>query len=323
MQLFVDFTEEYNKVYSSGEERKRRAQIFFDNLNEIKGLNDGDRFHPYGINEFADMSEAEFSKTHLMSSVQMRQDMNSTSEERRERSITNLVDWVGPIPRCFDWRDRTPSVVTSVKDQGSCGSCYSFAAVAQMETAWALQGHHPLVELSTQQGVSCDKDSYGCNGGFTWTFMSYVQSTGGLEKESTYPYQSGGDDVTRSCRFSSSRIHARFSGWHRVTRSNPTADDEYDMMVYLYRRGPISVCFNAKNLKSYVSRIMSNCGHKYSETTHCVVLTGFGVTASGTPYWVARNSWGPYWGDGGYFYIERNVNMCGVADYAYAAYINP
>ncbi len=150
--------------------------------------------------------------------------------------------------------------------------------------------------------------------------MSYVLNARGIQTEARYPYLSGKDDKTRSCEFISNQIHASITGYVHVTSQTPTADDEYDMMMYLYRKGPITVCFNAGNIQFYShSKILSYCGSNYRDITHCVVLTGFGVSESGIPFWVARNSWGRDWGDGGYFLIERNVNMCGIEEYVYAA----
>ena len=322
MQQFIEFTTEYNKVYSSGQERNRKASIFHINLKKIEILNSADRFSPYGINKFFDISEDEFANAYLMSSSVTDGIKNSTLEKdnRHKRSYTYPVDSVGPIPKCFDWRDRYPPIVSKVKDQGKCGSCWAFAAVAQIESAYALQARKPLIELSTQQVVSCDKESNGCDGGMPHKAMSYVIKAGGIQTEARYPYLSGTDDKTRSCEFISNRIHASITGYLHVTSKTPTADDEYDMMVYLYRKGPITVCFNAGNLQFYSHyKILSYCGSNYRDITHCVVLTGFGVSESGVPFWVARNSWGKDWGDGGYFLIERNVNMCGIAEYAYAA----
>ncbi|XP_062499112.1 cysteine proteinase B-like [Corticium candelabrum] len=240
-----------------------------------------------------------------------------------KRSIADHVDWTGPIPKCFDWRDWHEPVVTKVKEQGRCDSCGVFAAVAQMESVWAIQGHNPLVEMSTQQVVSCDNWSRGCNWGWSYRAMMYVLRAGGLQTESSYPYGSGSDGVTRNCNFNASAVHARFSGWLKIGKSRVPADNEYDMMMYLYRHGPIVVSINAQNLRFYSNRILSFCGGNHKWTTHIVVLTGFGVSDSGTPFWIVRNSYGDDWGDGGYFLIERNVNMCGIGQWAYAAYITP
>ena len=318
-QQFIAFTEEFRKVYYSGKERRQRARIFYSNLKRLGNLNFADRFSPYGITKFFDMLETQFAKAHLMFGVAV----SSTLEQGRRhvRSLTDSMDWTGPIPKCFDWRDRSPPVVTKVKDQGKCASCWAFAAVAQIESVWAIQGHEPLTELSTQQVVSCDSASYGCNGGWPVRAMNYVTQTGGIQTESSYPYVSGLDDQTRNCTPNSTVFHASVTGWLQVTKRNPTADDEYDMMVYLYRRGPITVCLNAGNLQFYSHAILSYCGGNHRDTTHCVVLTGFGVSRAGIPYWIARNSWGEDWGNGGYFLIERNVNMCGIAEHAHATFI--
>ena len=325
MQQFVDFTEEYNKFYESGKERNHRAAIFHSNLEKIRNLNKADRFSPFGITKFSDLPDDEFESNFSMSYEGHNVTNSSTLETENidKRSIADHVDWTGPIPKCFDWRDWYPSVVTKVKDQGKCGSCWAFAAVAQMESVWAIQGHHPIVELSTQQVISCDDDSYGCNGGFHDRAIEYVLGAGGLERESTYPYQSGSDDVTRKCLLYSWDIYARFTGMVKIGKASATAEDEFDMMMYLYRHGPIAVKFNAQNLRFYSNKILSFCGGNHRTNTHAVLLTGFGVSDSGTPFWIARNSWGDDWGDGGYFLIERNVNMCGIAENAYAAYITP
>ena len=324
MQQFIDFAQEYNKVYSSSEERNRRAAIFHKNLKKIKTLNFADRFAPYGINKFFDISEDEFANTYLMPSAATEDVRKSTHErgERHKRSYSNPIDWTGPIPKCFDWRQRSPQIVSKVKDQGKCSSSWAFAAVAQMESAYALQARKPLIELSTQQVVSCDRKSDGCNGGMPYKAMDYVLDARGIQTEGRYPYLSGTDNQKRSCSFNRTRIHASITGSFHITISTqPTADDEYDMMVYLYRNGPITACLNAGNLQFYSHTVLSYCGSNHRRITHCVVLTGFGVTESGIPYWIARNSWGDDWGDEGYFLIERNVNMCGIAEWGFAAFV--
>ena len=125
MQQFVDFTEEYNKVYASGKERNHRATIFHSNLKKIINLNNADKSSPFGITKFSDMSDDEFEIIYMTSDVMDNVTNSSTVEQEQieKRSIADHVDWTGPIPKCFDWRDWHPSVVTKVKNQGICGSC--------------------------------------------------------------------------------------------------------------------------------------------------------------------------------------------------------
>ena len=82
-----------------------------------------------------------------------------------------------------------------------------------MESVWALQGHNPIVELSTQQVVSCDSKSSGCNGGGHDRAVEYVLRAGGLETDSDYTYGSGSDDITGKCNFVAKSIFARFQVW--------------------------------------------------------------------------------------------------------------
>ena len=323
MQKFVDFTLEYKKVYVSGKERNHRASIFHSNLKEITKLTVEDESSPFGITKFSDMTDDEFATTHLMANAMVNYTNSSIPEQRQrdKRSIANAFDWTGPIPRCFDWRDRYPSVVTRVKDQGKCSAAGAFAVAAQIESVWAIQGNNPLVELSVQQILSCDPRSEGCEGGLFHRYaFEYVLSAGGLETENNYRYYSG-DGVTRNCYFSTSDIHARISGLLATIKWDEQPHREYDMMVYLYRHGPIAVAIQSRMLKDYSKNIWNYCGAETMFVNHYVVLTGFGVSDNGTPYWIARNSWGEDWGYGGYFLIERNVNMCGIAFSPYAAYI--
>ena len=116
---------------------------------------------------------------------------------------------------------------------------------------------------------------------------------------------------------------AGISGWYKFGNSTPTADDEYDMMIYLYQHGPIAVSINALHLRFYSNQILSYCGSNHRRSTLAVLLTGYGVSDSGTPFWIAKTAFGTDWGDGGYFLIQRNVNMCGIAEKAFAAYFTP
>ena len=292
---FVYFTHEYNKMYPSGKTCNQKAAAFNSNLRKMENLNGGaDHLSPIGINKFIDMSQNEFEKSHLTSQLSANQRGNEETEPRRcqRRSISDHVDWIGPIPEWFDLRDNSQPVVTILEDQGLCEASYAFASVSQMERICAIQKHRPLIELSVQQIISCNQTSSGCDGGMADDAMDYVLSSKGLQPKYTYPYVSGTSGNTESCEFNSTQIWSSFRGWARVTRVRPTAQDEYDMAVFLYRHGAIVACINAANLQFYTLSVWSNCGGNYGSFNHYVVLTDFGVGRDGTPYWVARNYWG-------------------------------
>ena len=99
----------------------------------------------------------------------------------------DLSGFQGALPSSFDWRTHTPAILTPVKNQEQCGSCWAFSATEAIESTWALAGN-TLVSLAPQQIVDCDTTDAGCNGGDTTTAYEYVISAGGLEPETDYPY---------------------------------------------------------------------------------------------------------------------------------------
>jgi C1A family cysteine protease len=141
---------------------------------------------------------------------------------------------------------------------------------------------------------------------FVFIFCIAVISAGGLDSLSEYNYT--GQDG--NCEFNPSNIVAKISGWEYVTQDN----DEAQMAAYLYKKAPLSICVDAESWQDYTSGIIrkgDGCGDSLD---HCVMATGFDIAADGTPYWIVRNSWGEDWGMGGYLFVERGQNVCGISD---------
>jgi len=299
-QMFNSFMAQYNKMYKSREEFRKRFSIFQSNLKIIEKLNaqSGTNGATYGINQFSDLTPEEFSHLYLMK--------NFKGGNKKEGKLLPVSQETlnAPLPTNFDWRDQKPFPVTPVKNQGQCGSCWAFSTTEEVESVWILANNSRQI-LSEQQIVDCDTTDDGCNGGDTTTAYAYVIQAGGLETEKSYPYTA----TNQNCQFQSSLVVASISNWYYVTQTN----NETHMQVSLYNTAPISICVDASSWQFYNGGIIkNNCGQNLD---HCVQLTGFG-TSDGTPFWWIRNSWGTSWGQQGYLQVERNKNLCGVSDEA-------
>jgi len=114
--------------------------------------------------------------------------MNFTHQFDRD-DIGSSIDITKPLPKNFDWRNE--NVVTHVKDQGHCGSCWAFAGIATIESAFAIQNNlknKDLIEFSEQQMLDCVHGySLGCEGGTVLDVFKYVNKFG-IVKEDDYPY---------------------------------------------------------------------------------------------------------------------------------------
>jgi C1A family cysteine protease len=299
---FLRFMRQYNKTYDSAEETARRLSIFLEAKIRIQELNlkaaEKGFNTKFGITKFADLTPAEFKKFLGYSKIHSKVDA----------AVVPTTDaFVGALPTSLDWR--TKGAVTPVKDQQQCGSCWAFSATEGVESAYYL-AYKKLYKLSPQQIVSCDTVDGGCNGGDLPTAFAYVKSKG-LELDETYPYTSGGGD-SGVCKYKSQSVVARIKGWaYATTKANETA-----MQAAMVTNGPLSICVDASTWQFYQSGVITHdCSN---DLDHCVQLVGWSSTSStpAIPYWIVRNSWGTDWGLSGYLWVERDKDMCGIADEA-------
>jgi len=310
---FDSFIHTYGKAYPSLDEYQTRFRIFTNNLARIEQLNEGTKSARFGVTKFADLTASEFKRMYLNRVPYNTQGKIKVSRSKRQTSflpssvVPVKLEMSTAIPAQFDWRAK--GAVTPTKDQGQCGSCWAFSVTEAIESQWFLAGHS-LPVLSPQQIVDCDKGdgNYGCSGGDTPTAYEYVIKAGGLDTEASYPYL--GEDGT--CKFQPDKVAAKISNWTYITATK----NETEMQVGLYTRGPLSICVEADSWQFYVGGVISDfCGQNLD---HCVMITGYGVQKGwdfeNYDVWVIRNSWGEDWGYGGYLYVERGYNLCGVAD---------
>jgi len=306
LEQFQQFEKKYNKIYQNEQERQFRMQIFETNLVRINLLNrrQGANSTVFGVTKFADLTPDEFYSKYLIKDLEQKREKNRASNKKLHLEIPEGFS----IPNSFDWRNKK-GIVSPVKDQGMCGSCWAFSATEAIESQWALAGH-TLTSLSPQQIVDCDKGrgDLGCEGGDTPTAYEYVIAAGGLDTEKSYPYAGTDQD----CKVNNNTRVAKISNWGYITQNQ----NETEMQAALVLRGPLSICVDATTWQFYFGGVVSwYCAR---DLDHCVVITGFQDYTTWDdvvmPIWMIRNSWGSDWGEEGYIYVERGYDLCGVAD---------
>jgi len=227
-----------------------------------------------------------------------------------------------------DWR--TKGLVTPVKDQGSCGSCWAFSATETVESAFLRsRGLDASLMLSEQEVVSCDTQDGGCNGGDLPSAFEYIQGAGGLASEKSYPYTSGNTGRNGNCKKFTPTDGTTPMKWYFATPEcyygGCRRQDEGAVARTLRDKGPLGICVNAENWQNYQSGVMNKhtCGSSAaSAMDHCVQLVGYkGVStiyeeSNAAAYWIVRNSWAADWGEEGFIRLKYGQNTCGVANEA-------
>jgi len=301
-KAFHSFMKKYGKVYASHEEFNRRFAIFKDNLKAAEQLNAQNPKAKFGVTKFSDLTAAEQKGMYRMSTV----DFSAFEAYPVKTDFTGPANVAGcaPNPTNYDWT--SCGCTTPIYNQGECGSCGAFTATETIETYFYL-GSGTLVPLSIEQIVDCDTSDYGCEGGFPTTAYEYVESAGGIEPASDYPYIAEGGQ-SGNCSVNSADFVCTVTSISAVT-----GETGLYSQLSVASGGPVSVCVDASSWPSYQGGVLTQCG---TNVDHCVQLVGYqGYGAAGS-YWIVRNSWGADWGEQGYIYVEIGQDLCSIGDYA-------
>jgi KDEL-tailed cysteine endopeptidase len=297
---FTKFQKKFDKFYQSVDELEYRLSVFRENLHFVVTHNmlPGQNF-TLGINQFADLTEAEF------------REQFSRPLQVGSYGCKSYSSGASSAPASIDWRQK--GAVTSVKDQQQCGSCWTFATSACAEGAWAISTGK-LIDLSEQELVDCatgiSYGSHGCNGGQPDGAFKYLIQNGQCSYNS-YPYVSGTTKTGGTCQ--KCTAVAQFSSC-----SDVTANDQISLKGAVAQQ-PVSIAIEAdtKYFQLYSSGVLTDAAKCGQNLDHAVLIVGYG-TDNGNKYWNVKNSWGTSWGENGYVRIGRSestndAGVCGIA----------
>lgn len=308
-RLFASFVENYGKSYAADEtELEKRFQIFRQNIKNAERLQQTEKGTAnYGITQFYDLTEQQFRDSFTTGSLETK------FEEPRAEFRNTEFD---VLPDRVDWR--TAGIVSPVKNQRNCNSCWAFATTGVVESQYAKK-YGRIVPLSEQQLVGCTPNTSCADGGLVKTAYKTIVEQGGLESENDYNYTM----KEGSCEFNESKIVASISNYEHIK------SDENVMAQYVAHQGPIVVAICGEFLRLYRNGVIRQPSLD-CKPNHAVLIVGYDVheqwnstdgQSSEVPYWIIKNSWGPEWGCDGYFYLFRGENTYGVSERASIAYV--
>jgi len=334
LERFEDWVKEHNIIHKDGVHREQIFNTWTTNDKYIDDMNSRNLTYTLGHNQFSGMSSDEFNnfmgfqfnlekidpskieskihhvKTKLHEIKCLKDCVDNYDTSNKLDTVTCVTSCIQDakdelslttVPESIDWVKN--GAVTPVKNQGQCGSCWSFSTTGALEGAYYIK-NGVLDSFSEQQLVDCDtrknggKDM-GCNGGLMDNAFSWIEKNGGLCTEEDYAYTSGTTKTAGTCDTSCTVV----SGSEIISYTDVKANSDNDMMSALAQQ-PVSIAIQAdqKDFQLYKSGVFTgSCGTKLD---HGVLVVGYG-SLDGEDYYRVKNSWGTTWGDNGYIYLGR------------------
>lgn len=294
---FTSWMRRNNRQYTTDEFQQRFA-AFKANMDYVQSWNAEGSDTILGLTSLADLTNAEYQKIYLGTRISV---PHIEIVEQPSIGAYNIsVDW------------RTKGAVTPIKDQGQCGSCWSFSTTGSVEGAYFLKTKN-LVSLSEQNLVDCSdaEGNEGCDGGLMDQAFDYIIKNKGIDTEASYPYTA----EDGKCKFDAANVGATITSYTDITQGS-----EADLETAVGQQ-PVSVAIDASHssFQLYSAGVYHEKACSTTELDHGVLAVGYGTdtTSSKKDFWIVKNSWGLNWGQQGYIFMTKGKkNECGIASSA-------
>ena len=261
--LFSAWKAQHAKSYAGGDAEVKAFKAFAYLEDYITTHNATGLSYTLGHNEFSDLTADEFFATRLGYAGQRQRPagkrLHVTTPESLARALEDDVDW------------RANGAVTPIKNQGQCGSCWSFSTTGAVEGAYVAMSGGNLTSLSEEDLVQCDQVDSGCEGGLMDNAFEYVEKNG-LAAEADYPYISGTGIRGMCDTAKQAAAVVTITGYHDVPEGNETA------LLSAVSQQPVAIAIEADKsaFQSYKSGVLDSpfCG---KQLDHGVLLVGYGT----------------------------------------------
>jgi len=310
---FYNWLSEHKVAVKNGEHFVQMLQAFSNNDDLIETTNAQNLPYKLGHNAYSHLTSDEFDAYFHLGKYSNKIPIEYNATDPRMKIHAAPSD-LSSLAVSIDWT--TKGAVTAVKDQGNCGSCWSFGATGGLEGTYFIK-YGTLVSFSEQNLVDCDYrggtpsgTDAGCNGGLFYNAFDWVTKNGGLCTEAGYPYISGTTGAKGTCQKTCTKNTAvKPLSYTLITKNSDAA------LMSALNLWPTSVSVQASGtFQLYSSGVLTaNCGYKLD---HDILAVGYGTYTDGTDYYKVKNSWGTSWGMGGYILLQRGVaqpqGQCGI-----------